>query len=131
MSAADRSAISNSDDKDQRRSQRYLCSEGFSACTLTTGEKEFKLESINYSHDGIALFNTQFFPDLDEFTISFSYDTDNGIIRIEQLPCSFVHVRDTDLGVLLGAAFRLELATARQIDDLIRVEEHIAAKLSE
>ena len=113
---------------DKRKSPRHLCSEGFSSSKLTAGEQEFELEAINYSHDGIALFNSQSLPDIDEFTISFSYQADDNLIRIEQLPCSLVHLKDKDSGVMLGAAFRLELANSQQIDDLIRIEEHIASR---
>ncbi|PID44122.1 MAG: hypothetical protein CSB48_02735 [Proteobacteria bacterium] len=114
-----------------RKSPRYLCSEGFGSCVLTIGKQVLELESINYSHDGIALFNIHPFPDCKEFTISFSYKADNEEIRIEQLPCLLIHMRDTESGELLGAAFRLEQATTAQLNDLIRIEEHISGKSAE
>ena len=115
---------------ERRKKTRLQCSEGFSASKLNNGTNEFELTSINYTHDGIALFKPQPLPDLDQFEISFNYVLDGETVRIERLPCAIVHVHDSDEGVMYGAAFKLEETSAQQIEDLIRIEEDIALKAS-
>ncbi|GAA3956537.1 hypothetical protein [Allohahella marinimesophila] len=113
---------------EQRKLPRLLCSEGFSASKVVFGDQTFELESINYTHDGMALFKSDPLPEVDTFFISFNYPVDGHLVEISELPCILVHVRDTDNGFYYGASFDLEAATSQQISDLIRIEEEIAVE---
>ena len=113
---------------EQRKLPRFLCSVGFSASKVVFGDQTFELDSINYTHDGMALFKSDPLPEVNTFSISFSYPVEDNIVEIRDLPCTLVHVRDADNGVYYGASFNLEAANSQQIADLIRIEEEIAVE---
>ncbi|MAM88815.1 MAG: hypothetical protein CME36_16035 [unclassified Hahellaceae] len=113
---------------EQRKLPRLLCSGGFSASKVVFGDQTFELGSINYTHDGMALFKSDPLPEGGTFTISFSYPVEDRLVEISDLPCTLVHVRDAGEGFYYGASFDLEAATSQQIADLIRIEEEIAVE---
>lgn len=111
---------------EKRQLPRLLCADGFSGCRIEAHGDTFDLDSLNYTREGIALFRPQALPDFESFTLSFSYQMGAEMVAIQQLPCTLVHMMDEEGGVIYGATFDLPACSPEQIDDLIRIEEHMA-----
>ncbi len=111
---------------ENRQLPRLLCTEGFSDCLIHSEAGQFSLVSINYTREGIALFNREDLPEIDRFQLTFSYQMGKETVQISDLPCSLVHLKPDTGGCVYGAAFDLPACSDAQIDDLVRIEEHMA-----
>ena len=96
---------------ERRRIPRFLCSDKFSNCQLdvTFGNdtRQFKAQSINFNHQGIALFSTHPLPEIDQCLISFSYDQGDQQVTIKKMPCVFRHINEMEIGCQYGVEFDL------------------------
>ncbi len=117
-----------SDNLEKRQLVRLLCNEDFSSSRLNYEGTVFILQSINFHHQGMGLFDSNRLPDEKQCTISFSYKDNDELIEIHELPCIVLHSHETDTGNQYGIQFITETMTPDVFNKLLSIEASLLAQ---
>ncbi len=112
--------------KEKREHPRYLCDEQFSDCELIGGGQSVLVHSINFNHQGMALFTSHLLPEADVWVVSFQHDAEEGCVVVDQLPCCLVYANETEVGNHYGISFEWEALSEDQREQLLVIEQRLA-----
>lgn len=116
------------DNLEKRQLVRLLCNKNFSSSRLNFKGTEFILQSINFHHQGMRLFDSNRLPNDKQCTISFSYKDNDELIEIHELACIILHSHETDTGNQYGIQFIMETMKPDVFNKLLSIEASLLAQ---